>query len=68
MQRVAVLKHDIFSSKQRYFGLVIHDNRESKTLVLQKSGMIFASLRLESYPTGGWTDTRIEVGKTITRH
>ena len=60
-QRVAELKLDMFSSEQRCSGLVIYDNRESKASVLQTLWMVFAPPRLESCPTYGWMDTRIEV-------
>ena len=50
----------MFSSEYSYSGLVILDYRESKDSVLPTDWMVFASLRLESYPMDGWTDTRKE--------
>ena len=39
---------------------MILDDRDTEDLVIQTSWMIFASLRLESYPTDGHTDRRWE--------
>ena len=50
----------MFSSEQSYSGLVILDYRERKDSVLQTCWIVFAPLRLESYPTIGRTDVHTE--------
>ena len=48
----------MFSSELSYSGLVILEYRESKDSVVPTDWMVFASLRLESYPADGLTDIR----------
>ena len=59
----------IFSSEQSYSGLVIPDyGKKTSFHASDKLNVHVVPLRLESYPTDGRTDTRIEGGKTLPRN
>ena len=47
----------MFSSEKSYSGLMVLDYRQSKDSVLQTGWIVFALLKMESYPTDGHTGT-----------